>query len=345
MTTKLNENASEKFRLLTFSQTVDIISQKQNTLILCHARPDCDTLGSAFALRSLLCEMGARAWCLCANEVPHRLRFVLSGQESVLYENMPADFEAERVISVDTASPSQLGKLFEIFQGKISLMIDHHGIGEQYADGYIKPDAAATGELIFSISRELISRGVIDRIPPEADACIYAAVSSDTGGFRYSSVTPETHRIASELVASGVNSAEINRKLYEGKPLIQLKAEKLGFDRLELYREGTISVLTFPYELKKQYGIEDEYLETLIDVARTVEGVEIAAALRQPEDKNVFRCSMRSNGDSDVSRICAKFGGGGHAKAAGCTICASSIDEAKEQVRCAAEEELGALLN
>ena len=270
-----------------------------------------------------------RAYCLCENEKPKRLEFIECGQESILPESLPESFEGARVISVDTASPSQLGALAELYLDRVELMIDHHGKGIQYADGYIIPGAAATGELIFDISREMLRRGVIDKIDLDTDTAIYAAISSDTGCFRYSSVTSKTHNIAASLVSAGVDAAEVNHKLYDCKPFIQLKAEKLGFENMSFYRAGKIGIIEFPYSLKMKHGIEDEYMETLVDVARSVEGVEIAAVIRQPLDTRFFRCSMRSNSDFDVSAICARFGGGGHVKAAGCTIEADTVGDAK----------------
>lgn len=331
---------NNEYRDLNISEIADILCERKNTLILCHVRPDCDTLGSAFALRTILTDMGCRAWCVCASEVPERLRFVLYGQKSVLPSSIPSDFTPELIISVDAASPSQLGELEAEYSNKVDIMIDHHEKHTRYADGLVRPSAAATGEIIFEIAEELRRRGALQRTSRVVGTCIYAAISSDTGCFRYSSVTADTHRIASELVKAGVNTADVNHLLYDSKPFIQLRAEKLGFDRLSLYEDGKISIIDFPYELKKQYEIKDEFLETLIDVARTVEGVEVAAAIRQPSDEAVFRCSLRSNGDTDVSSIAAKFDGGGHVKAAGCTVKASSIEEAKALVLDAIKAEI-----
>lgn len=323
---------AKKYRDLTVSDVADILSEKKNTLILCHTHPDCDTLGSAFALREILCEAGSRAWCICSDEIPERLRFVMQGQESILKGSIPSDFDVERVISVDVASPAQLGELEGIYADKVDIMIDHHATGTRYADGLVRPRAAAAGEIIFDIAEKLRRRGALQRTSRVPYMCIYAAISSDTGCFRYSSVTEDTHRIAAELVRVGVDTAKVNHLLYDSKPLIQLRAEKLGFDRLSFYEDGKIAIITFPYSLKAQYGIKDEFLETLIDVARTVEGVEIAAVIKQMSDEAVFRCSLRSNTDADVSSIAAKFGGGGHAKAAGCTIKTGSINDAETLV-------------
>lgn len=320
------------YRKLTLEETVKILCQKKDTLLLCHSRPDCDTVGSALALKKLLQKMGMKAHCICESQLPHRLEFLPDDQKSFLREDIPEGFKAERIIAVDTASPMQLGDLEEEYLEKVDLMIDHHGKGQQYADGYIIPDISATGEMVFRISRELLRIGAIDSISKEIDSCIYAAISSDTGCFKYSSVSPDTHMAAAELLRSGIDFADINHRLFDCKPFIQLKTEQIGFEHLSFYDNGKIGIIEFPYKLKAENGILDQYMETLVDVARSIDGVGVAIVIRQPKDENVFRCSMRSSCETDVSKVCAKLGGGGHVKAAGCTIYTDSIEKARETV-------------
>ncbi len=322
----------KSYRLFTIDEATDILLEKKNTLILCHARPDCDAIGSAAALKQLLVLCGMKAYCICADEIPHRLEFLPVKQKSFLAESIPEDMEIERVVTVDTASPAQLGTLADEYLDKICLMIDHHSKGEQYADGCIDSIASATGELIYEISRRMLTAGAIKKVPEDIDTCLYAAISSDTGCFRFSSATPKTHRIAAELLEAGVASGEINHMLYDSKPFMQLKAEMLGFENMKLYFGGRVSVIEFPYMLGQENGIESQYTDTLVDVARSVEGVGVAAVIKQPSEANAYRCSMRSSCPVDVSRICAAFGGGGHAKASGCTIEAESIGKATELV-------------
>ena len=116
--------------------------------------------------------------------------------------------------------------------------------------------------------------------------------------------------------------------MFDSKSMEVLAAEKAGFDTLKMFHEGKVAVVFFTYDMKKRLGILDEHLETLIDVARSVEGVEVAIAVRQATEKKIFRVSTRSQGAVDVSVVCAEFGGGGHARASGCTIQADSIEHA-----------------
>jgi phosphoesterase RecJ-like protein len=218
-------------------------------------------------------------------------------------------------------------------------MIDHHGKGTPYADHYISPGSSACGEMLYDILNLYANRhgGVL---PQRVNELIYAAVSSDTGCFRYNNVEPSTHVLAAKLIESGAESADINHKLFGIKSLKQMQVEHAGFERMNLHVRGRVAVITFPYDLKTQYGACDEDLETLIDVARCIKGVDVAAVIKQPSDENRFRVSMRSSCDFDVSEICALYGGGGHVRAAGCTIVADSILSAEMAIVVAIEHKM-----
>ncbi|MBO5415820.1 MAG: bifunctional oligoribonuclease/PAP phosphatase NrnA [Clostridia bacterium] len=320
------------FKELSFDELCARLCENKNTLIIYHARPDADAVGSAFALRELLLAMGIHAICACADEVPERLSFMTEdAQGSVVLEDGLL-LGHERVISVDSASPQQLGSLFDKLHKDIDIMIDHHGAGTPYADNYIRPTAAATAEIIFDIAKWLLADGRIESISDKVYGCIYTAISSDTGCFRYANVTPETHRYAAELVAAGVDTADINHRLFESKTLKQIKAEGEAARRLTVYEGGRVASVTFPYSSKLSMALKDENLETIIEIPRSLEGVEVSFAVRQPEDRGFFRVSMRSSGDFDVSAVCAAFGGGGHTRAAGCSLEAGSIEEAEKLV-------------
>ena len=242
------------------------------------------------------------------------------------------DIDHERVISVDSASPSQLGELFNVLKKDVDLMIDHHAQGTVYADHYIDPEAAATAEIIYEIAKELVRREKIEYLPISVYSSLYAGISSDTGGFRFANTTPKTHRIAAELLEAGVDAAGINHLLFSSKSSKQMKAEGEAARRVNLYCSKTVAITTIPYTSKFSLGLEDEDMETVIDIPRSIAGVVVAVAIRQPSNENVFRVSMRSVGDIDVSKICAIFDGGGHKRAAGCTLEANGIDDAEKTI-------------
>ena len=282
--------------------------------------------------------MGIQTICACEDEVPERLLFLTEDVQGGVVLEDGFLLGHERVISIDAASPQQLGSLFEKLHKDIDIMIDHHREGRLYADNYVRPDASATAEIIFDVANYLVEHGKIPYIPQRVYTCIYAALSSDTGCFKYSNVTPRTHIIASELVATGIDTAEINRKLFDFKSLKQIKAEGEAAKRLAVYEQGRVASVTFPYASKFSLGLKEEHLETIIEIPRSLSGVEVAFAVKQPDEKNTFRVSMRSNGEFDVSKVCALFGGGGHSKAAGRTSECGGIYDAEKLILTAVQK-------
>ena len=144
----------------------------------------------------------------------------------------------------------------------------------------------------------------------------------------------------SNCVNSGIDTAEINRLLFDSKSMEVLAVEKAGLDTLKMFHNGKIAVVFFTYQMKQKLGVLDEHLETLIDVARSVEGVDVAVAIRQPGPEKTFRVSTRSSNAVDVSMVCAFFGGGGHIRAAGCTIVADCIEHVADLVVTEIEKQL-----
>ena len=317
---------------LTFEELCASLESPAPTLILLHRGPDADAVGSAFALREILTALGSEAFCVCADEIPDRLRFLCANrQESTLLSSVPETFIPERVISVDVASPNQLGALAEIYGEHVDIMIDHHENGTPFSAHYIIPEAAATGEILFDIVKYLAEQEKLS-ITETLCTALYAAISSDTGGFRYSNVTPDTHLRAAELVASGIDCADINHRLFESRSIEQLKAMSAGISNINLFYNGKVAVIAFPYALKVALGLSDEHLDTLVELARSLSGVQVAISIRQPSPETVFRVSTRSSCNFNVAELCAAFGGGGHARAAGCTVMAKDIEEAMKRI-------------
>ena len=319
--------------LTALDALIETLENPAETLLIFHRNPDADAVGSAFALQRVLEQLGSPTRCICCDEVPQNLQFLMNGvQESVLSDAVLSDFEPARVITVDTASLSQMGDLADAFGERVDVMIDHHESDAPYgAQSYIRTTAAATGEIVFDIIKKLASE---ERIVIDEEMCIdlYAAISGDTGCFRYSNVTPKTHMRAAELVASGIDCADINRRLFDNKSLERLRAQSAAISNIELFADGKIAVVTFPYALKAALGLDDEDLGALVDIPRSLSGVEVALCIRQPLPEGKFRVSARSNGAYDVAELCRKFDGGGHVRAAGCTLTATDIAEAMHRI-------------
>jgi phosphoesterase RecJ-like protein len=147
----MSEN-TQVFASLSHNDVAERLLCAKSVLILFHVNPDGDAVGSAFALRQALVSLGKSAWCISACQIPERLLFASEdAQDDVLIDSIPEDFEPDLTVSVDTASPSQLGALYEIYKDKIDIMIDHHGKGTPYADNLVCPEASSCGEVLCSV--------------------------------------------------------------------------------------------------------------------------------------------------------------------------------------------------
>ena len=290
-----------------------------NILVLSHASPDGDTLGSAAALLRALELMGKKTAFRCGDPVHKKYNYLFEGLELACpYE------EAEYVITVDVADPALLGKLRGEYENKIDMAIDHHGTHVPFGKTeWVEGEAAANCQLIYKL---LLEMGVeVDR--KMAD-CLYTGISTDTGCFKYSNATGETHRIAADLIDLGADSAEINRVMFDTKTRAALEAERLVMNDIEFYAEGKIALIAQSKDILERTGAEESDLEALPAMARSIEGVILGLTFKEKEG-GVWKASVRATLPADASAICRKFGGGGHRGAAGCSF-ECELSEAKK---------------
>ena len=312
------------------TETVSRLKKAKNAAVFCHARPDGDAIGSAFALREVLRGLGARAEVMCDDEIPERLGFLCSGEK--VYRELP--FDVDTIVTVDVASPEQLGSLC-VFADRTDIKIDHHAVSKPFGKvELVIPAASAAGEIVFYIAKEC---GMLTH---RAVNLIYAAIVSDTGGFRYSNVTEETFDIAGELVSLGADAAEISEALIERKSVKDAIAAGLTYMSMKSRAGGRLRYVTITNEMKEKYSLKDENLGECSSLLRAIEGTQLAFAIKQGETKDIFRVSMRSKEGIDCAALCARFGGGGHIRAAGCTVYAASEEEAENMVLSVCEKAL-----
>ncbi len=304
------------------------VEKCKNAIIVGHSHPDGDCVGSAVALAVLIEALDGKAEVIFPEKAPHRLEFILGKRREL--ECLPENLDGYQIICVDVASPVQMASLREAIESRVFIRIDHHDIGVPYAQNeFVDAHAAATAEIILSLFEYARASGRFenDETPFDCRMPIYAAISSDTGCFKYANVTPATHLAAAALIKSGVNAAEINRLLFDTKDENQLKAEGIALSRIQTFCGGKISGIAVELsDYGESLNIKD--FETAIDFARSVRGAQVAVCVKAAPVENTFRASLRANGDTDVSKIAAIFGGGGHIRAAGCTVHACSAKEA-----------------
>lgn len=299
-------------------------------LFIMHRRPDGDAVGSAAALMHILRAMGKTVFGVCEDKIPTRLAFLTEGLD--IRTTLPEG--PFLPVAIDVAAPEQLGKVADMLKeagASVFMMIDHHAVGTPFAPYLTVPSAAAAGEVVFSVAEVFLKKKRLPDLPAEAKMALYAALSSDTGCFRYSNVTPNTLRTAAALLENNaVDAAEVNRLLFETKSPEQLRAEAFAIEHTKASPDGKLAFVAITMADKKAMGVEEEHLETVIDVVRSRAGVEIAVSIRELPDGR-YKASFRSSG-FNVADVAAAFGGGGHLRAAGCTLEAPSAQAAVESV-------------
>lgn len=284
-------------------------------VVASHMNPDCDTLGSAIALKVLLRTFGHRVLHLCPDPLPATYRF-LPGSDEVVTE-LPADWPADSgLVTLDAADFGRFGRLTERLRGFDPIVVvDHHVSNPRYGHvNLVLEDAAATGEVVYRLFRHF---GVVpDR---EAALGMYAALVTDTGCFSYEATNAASHEMAADLIRLGVKPAEVSRNLFEEVPLPELRVKSMGLARMQLAEGGRVAWTTITREMLAEAGAEEEHTEGLSERLRALKGVEVAFFLRETPH-GTLKASLRSKQWVDVSRLAGKFGGGGHRRAAGCTM-------------------------
>ncbi len=291
-----------------------------NFQLLCHKRPDGDTLGSALGLMRALQHMGKTVYISCAHTLAANNRFLFEDEEILV----DRDYGDVTLVAVDVASLSLLGELEEYYGDRIALKIDHHEMGEDYAErNYVDASAAACGEIVYEIVKLLGTPLALSAEP------LYAALSSDTGGFRYSNTTPRTHRIAAELMEAGADNAFIDHQLFENRTQSEIRALTAAYSGLRYFHDGTVAAVVITNQMKERLSLNEEDLGVLSSLTREIEGVVVGITLKQSRSEpQKYKLSVRSEPGFPANTLCGLFGGGGHPCAAGAEIEAPSPEKA-----------------
>jgi len=292
---------------IDLSGACGLLREWDDILILAHQKPDGDTLGSAFALMWALEALGKRTRVECSDPFPENYRVVIGEYE-------PTPFTPRFVVSVDIANLDLLGRLRETWEGKIDLCIDHHQLNTMgAAHSLIDPTVPATAQLVYQVITAL---GVA--FDQRIAGAIFTGISTDTGCFRYASVTAQTHRIAAEMIEAGARHGEINRIMFDTRSRSLIELDKIILNTLEYHFGGLCALVMITREATRSLGIAEHELDGVSALPRRIQGVEVGLALREIEGG--WRVSVRTRESVDSCALCAGFGGGGHKSAGGCTI-------------------------
>lgn len=305
--------------MLTVQETVERLRSFDRVLILTHLRPDGDTVGCAAALCAALRQLGKTAYLLPNPDLTRNCLPYFRPYEA------PEDFVPEKIISTDIAALGLFPKNAKQYENRVDLAIDHHPSYEGFGrESIVRPHAAACGELIYDIVRQL------GDVTPEIALPLYLAVSTDTGCFVYTNVTADTHRVAAALIDVGIDYRAVNKVFFRTKTRKRLALEADMLSNMEFYDGGRAVFLFVPCTLMERLDASESDAEDLASLGGQIEGTDCAATFRELRP-DVWKISVRTGARINATKVCGVLGGGGHAAAAGCTV-ELPLAQAKERL-------------
>jgi phosphoesterase RecJ-like protein len=293
-------------------EVVDTIKGARRILLATHIYPDGDALGSQLALAEILFSLGKEVVLYGEEKVCHLYEF-MPGCRS-LVTSLPSLSGFDCAIAVDCGDQARLGRESEkLLSVHPFVMIDHHAGNKPFGDiQWIDSKRASTGEMIYDLAEVLDAE-----ISFDAAYCLYAAIVSDTGSFKYSSTTAETFRVAGDLINKGVKPSEVAGKLFDNFTSNRLQLLQMVLDSLEMHSREKVAVIRATREMFADTKTVQADTENFINYPRSLATVKIAVFIKESRE-GIISVSLRSKGnDCDVARIAELFGGGGHCNASG----------------------------
>ncbi|MGE4353627.1 MAG: bifunctional oligoribonuclease/PAP phosphatase NrnA [Oscillospiraceae bacterium] len=292
---------------ITRTQCAEFLREHDNYLLMTHRRPDGDTLGSASALCLILRRLGKRAYLMANPEITPKYADFVSDLIA------PEDWREDTLVAVDLAAETMFP---ETYRGNaIALCIDHHGSNTFYAGmTFVRPEKAACGEVVLELIDEL-GCGMDGRTA----SLLYIAISTDTGCFLYGNTTPDTHRAAAAVMAAGAEYGKLNKLLFRTMSEARMNLECMIYEGMRRYKNGEINIAVITLDMMAKTGATENDCDDLASIAGKIEGSKCSATIRETSP-GVSKVSLRSGRHVNSSAVCARYGGGGHPMAAGCTM-------------------------
>jgi len=314
-------------------EIVKLLSEAGGVAIFPHVSADGDAIGSSLALAMALKKAGKDVVVYVEENIPAVYRFLPGTELTRFYD--PSDEAMDINLALDTGDVGRLGTRGEaFFKAPCTINIDHHVTNTKFALlNYVDETSASTGEIVYTLLKKLKLR-----IDTDMATCLYTAVATDTGGFKYSNTTAETHRIASELVSAGIDIGELSQRIFDNTTYPKLRLTQKAIELLEFYENNRLAVVAFSRADLLATGASDEDCDGIVNIGRSIEGVEVSLLVKEKNAEEV-RVNLRSKTYVDVSEVAAAFGGGGHKRAAGCTV-NGTLQQVREQLLEAVKDRL-----
>ncbi|HSC20292.1 MAG TPA: bifunctional oligoribonuclease/PAP phosphatase NrnA [Solirubrobacterales bacterium] len=292
------------------------LRDRDRFILTAHEGPDGDALGSLLGLHKVLTGLGKDSvMFMAAKEFPLPIEYRFLPLEEVFHE-APADMADRTVVFLDCGNIDRVPVEWLTDGGNDVINIDHHHDNTRFGDvNLVEVGASCTAEIVYDLALLLGAK-----ITPEIASALYVGLITDTGKFMYENTNAHTHRVAADLIDAGVNVDDTYRRLYEHVPIEKLRLVSRALDKISSYVDGKLVVSYITMADYEATGASEEMTEGLIDNLRSIEGVKVAAVIRDLGDRgrSARKVSLRSSaGDVDVSAIARVNGGGGHKRAAG----------------------------
>lgn len=319
----------EKSESIIRTEIIATIAGAERVLVAAHRSPDGDAVGSLLGMYFILRALKKKAVAFCPDSIPPSLAFLPGAGQ--IEKHIKGSFDA--TILLDTPERSLFPDGFES-RGTF-IVVDHHACADDFGDLVLRKPAAAVGELLYYLAKD--AGWPVDA---QAAICLYTSIVADTSSFKYESATPRAHLAAADLMERGADPKLVSTHLFESFSAVRQRLMARVLETLTVAAAGKYACLYCSREMMETVGASPDDLEGMVNSARSVGGVELAALLREEDDGNI-RVSLRSKGRFDAAAVAAHFGGGGHVNAAGFRFERISMAEARELLRRRAEEVLG----
>ncbi len=316
----MNSYRTPEARTSSIREVRNALLAARRAVLTTHLNADGDGAGCEGAMASWLRALGAEAWIINPTPFPDAYRFLVEEPAWIVEagSSRAQDLceQADLAVVLDTGEVPRIGRVRSLIREMKTVVVDHHQPGEQPIGGISlrDPSACATGELVFDIMRDAGGPW-----PEAALTGLYVAILTDTGSFRFTNATPDSHRVAAELIARGVDPEEMYARVYGAAPLSRYRLLRQALDTLELDERAGIAWMIVPPDAYRELGATPDDLEGMVDVPRGIQGAHVGLLFRETVTGEV-KVSFRSNGPVNVNELAKRFGGGGHIRASGAMV-------------------------
>ena len=309
-----------------YQEFEEIVKRSKNILIISHVNPDGDTLGTMCALHSAIMKRyKKKAEMLVLSKIPKIYEFLPNISDAKTIDMFDKSREYDLVVAVDVASLDRLIDSQILFErAKFTVNIDHHRTNNEYGNlAIVEPKASSSGEVLYKMMRALDWQ-----VDMETATSIYTAILTDTGGFRFENTNAEVFRIAAELTELGINPKCMFKKCYESKTKGIVLFQNYCVSNAKFVKDDKVAYSVIYKRDLEKFAVADDATDGIAETLRAIVSTEVSFVVKEVDSKTC-KISMRSK-TADISAVCAKFGGGGHKFAAGCTVKASCVDSVKK---------------